>query len=232
MLIFCVSIASIWFSIKPILEIANDVKLTNAKMLLLKSNINVFMALLRRQRTIDASLWENDFLIGSKDAAVQLMVAINTYCPPCAREYKNLLEIVRTFPDSIGVTMRFFVDSNEDSKTTRSVLYVLSQYVSTSKEEQSKILENWFSSNPVSPEEKKVHQYTEQTGILKQYQEWFHKNNVTHTPTIFLNGYELPKPYYVLDLKMLIPKLSNRLIKLTNQKVNNGSPQDSSLKHS
>jgi hypothetical protein len=34
--------------------------------------------------------------------------------------------------------------------------------------------------------------------------DWAEKKQITHTPTIFINGYELPSTYAVEDLKYVL----------------------------
>jgi ABC-type bacteriocin/lantibiotic exporter with double-glycine peptidase domain len=43
-----------------------------------------------------------------------------------------------------------------------------------------------------------------QESQLKAMQDWAEKEHITHTPTIFINGYELPSAYAVEDLKYVL----------------------------
>jgi ABC-type bacteriocin/lantibiotic exporter with double-glycine peptidase domain len=43
-----------------------------------------------------------------------------------------------------------------------------------------------------------------QEPMIKAIQDWAEQERVTHTPTIFINGYELPSAYAVEDLKYVL----------------------------
>jgi ABC-type bacteriocin/lantibiotic exporter with double-glycine peptidase domain len=44
----------------------------------------------------------------------------------------------------------------------------------------------------------------QQKTMIKAMQDWAEREQITHTPTIFINGYELPSAYEVEDLKYVL----------------------------
>jgi len=209
MLAATMAIASIWFFIKGLMATAGEAVTLKRKLYLFKKNANIFRAALKTQRTIDTTIWEDDFLLGSRNASTQLMVALDPYCPPCAREYKEILQLLQLFPDTILVVIRFHVSPNMD-KTTNAVRHLLQEYHSTPITRQPQILERWFST--LSPDKPET---SNPALLLQKYQQWFEESKILHTPTFFINGHEFPKLYELSDLKMLMAKFLKRPLKFS-----------------
>lgn len=207
------AMASTWFFIKKLMAAAGEVEVTKRKILLFKKNANIFRAALKTQRTIDTTLWEDDFLLGARNASTQLVVALNPYCPPCAREYREVLQLLQLFPDAIVVAIRFFAPPKVD-KATNAARQLLQEYSSTPITKQPQILEKWFSSMSLddrgrsSPGQDPALEH-----LLQKHQQWFEENKIVHTPTFFINGHEFPKLYELSDLRMLMAKLAKRPLK-------------------
>jgi hypothetical protein len=216
LLTFLVSllIAGAWFLIRGLIATAGEVKILKGKLLLLKKDSNVFRAVLKRQRTVNTDLWEDEFLLGSIDAPVQLVLALNPFCQPCAREYREILGLLHMFPGFVRVAIRFLVNSDTESKPTRVARYLLHRYAYMPRNEQPHILENWFNSPSLNQLEK-LYPDIDPDGneLLKKHQQWFEESKITHTPTLFIHGHEFPKLYTLSDLILLIPKLSKRPLK-------------------
>ena len=77
----------------------------------------------KREQEIDTTSFENDLQLGNPDARLQIMVACNPYCGPCAKTHKILHELVEK--NDIGLTIRFIVKNknNSDSKRGGSETY-------------------------------------------------------------------------------------------------------------
>jgi protein-disulfide isomerase len=43
--------------------------------------------------------------------------------------------------------------------------------------------------------------------LLTQHEQWMADAKIEYTPTIFINGYQLPKHYIIKDLKNLLKKI-------------------------
>lgn len=216
LLMFLVSllIAGAWCLIKGLISTAAELKTVKGKLFLFKKDSNVFRAVLKRQRTINADLWEGEFLLGSIDAPVQLVIALNPYCPPCAREYREILGLLHKFPGFVRVAIRFLVTTNTENKATQAARYLLHAYASVPRTEQPHILESWFNTLSLTELEKLYPDVApDGNGLLKKHRQWFDESKITHTPTLFIHGQEFPKLYTISDLILLIPKLSKRPLK-------------------
>ncbi len=181
MLILSLALGSAWFFIKPSLVVATEVKTARAKLMLFKKNSNVFRAVHRAQKTATDDLWADDFVLGNRNAPIRLVVALNPYCGPCAREYKELQKLLTLFPACVCVTVRFFADISVENKPTRAVRHLLHEYAYKTREQQPQILERWFATQVYSD----IHLH--QDDLLKKYEGWFVENQIPHTPTLFIN---------------------------------------------
>ncbi|HEY4111873.1 vitamin K epoxide reductase family protein [Puia sp.] len=213
MFVFSVAIASVWFVLKEAILIGVETSAIKKQLILFKGNSRVFKAMIKPQRMINTALWEDDFLLGEREAPIQLTVALNPFCPPCARDYSHILQILAQFPESVCIAIRFLVYPDEENKTTQAVRYLLKAYSVTPAEEQPLILERWFagfSTEGALP----AGLDPGHSLLLIKYQQWFAESKITHTPTLFFNGQEFPKLYAVADLRLLIPRLLKRPLQI------------------
>lgn len=175
-----------------------------------KNNVDIFSALLSKQRKVDTRPWENDLQIGNPLGAVQIVVACNPYCGPCGRAHEVLHKLVEVDRE-IGLIIRFAISaSNKEDRKTNAVEYIYQlieakRGILNSKEliqYQRELLLKWFEWMDFD-KFKNVYHLTEKFVVdefLKQHETWAAKANIKATPTIFINGYELPNVYNVKDL--------------------------------
>lgn len=64
--------------------------------------------------------------------------------------------------------------------------------------------EKWSAKYPIE-----ISQDTESQ--LLEHREWSNQNQISHTPTFFINGKELVSPYTIQDLKYHVKELGERV---------------------
>ncbi len=200
------TIATTWLlAVKPVLQKNKELGAKNFSILRFKNNPDVFNALLMQQRKIDTASFEDDLQIGNSGAAIQIIVACNPYCGPCAKTHKDLHELIEK--NDMGLTVRFSVkaDKKGDGKT-EIVEYLLQLLIDKSVAYKKQVLSDWYITMNM---EKFKQQYLlddkrDMIVLLRQQEQWTEKAKITATPTIFINGYELPKQYRAADLKRII----------------------------
>jgi hypothetical protein len=202
------STAAVWLLvIKPALQKNKQLVDKNYSLLRFKKNPDIFNALLSKQKKVDTTPFENDYQLGNPDACLQIMVACNPYCSPCAKAHEILHELVKK--NDIGLTVRFSIKAdNKEDKGTQAVEYILQLLSDNPNVNKRQILHDWYK---VMDLEKFRHQYLlgnkgDVDVLLRLQDQWVEGAKIQFTPTIFINGYELPKQYRVNDLKWVVEK--------------------------
>lgn len=109
--------------------------------------------------------------------------------------------------NDIGLTVIFSVKAdNREDKKTETVEYLLQLVVDKGIAYKRQVLYDWYINMNM---EKFKQQYLlgnkrDLIVLLRQQEQWIEKAKITATPTIFINGYELPKQYRAIDLRRII----------------------------
>ncbi len=178
-----------------------------------KTDASLFMAQWEKEPTCDNTIWENDLLIGNADAPICITVACNPYCGPCAKAHKELDELVEKYPDKVSVQVRFLCDSkNEENKMTVAVKAILQQaQILKSNNKLQNMLSDWFEWMEYEKwnAKWKVNKKIEVANILVRHEQWNKETGITHTPTFFINGRQLPSRYITKDIEKMLPQLED-----------------------
>lgn len=180
-----------------------------------QSDASIFLAQLEKEQTVDTTIWENDLVIGNLDAPIMITVVCNPYCGPCAKAHKELDEILDRFKGKVKVQLRLLCNpKNAEDIKTIAVKAILQQAAFTkSNNDLQTMLSDWFEWMSYdkwickwnTEEQKDV------KTILLKHAKWVNENNVTHTPTFFVNGKKLPGRYHLKNLEKLIPQLAEKI---------------------
>jgi uncharacterized membrane protein len=207
-------IACSWFFLKPQLLLAKEVERNRKQLLRWKHNPNIFQAIWGMQKEINGETWADDFLVGNRTAPVKLMVAINPYCPACAREYKFLKPVILSNSKEVALIVRFLLIPEKKDRRWFASQYLLHTYDKAKNfREQLNILEEWFSQSlslAAIKKNLKVPDESYRSEYFNRVKKWADASGIVHTPTLFFNGREFPAPYSVLDLKTLIPQMTTK----------------------
>lgn len=207
-----------WLTIKPLILEADKAANTAVAVLKWKRDPDVFLALLSQQRQVNASPWEDDIVLGNPHARVQLIVACGTYCNPCAGTHKLLENLVKWHPDDLGLTIRFSLSTTSvNDKRIEAVTNILEAFDSSLQPGHANPVDNWFKWMDIEKYKKaygigtntNAHQTT-----LEKHIQWSGESKIKHTPSIFINGYEIPNKYGPQDLALLINHLNDNISQL------------------
>jgi uncharacterized membrane protein len=181
----------------------------------LKNSPAVFTSLLFKQRQVDTTPFEHDFLIGKPDAPIKLTMAVNLFCGPCKNELDNAKELLRIYPDLVNLSLRFLKSGdggNSSSLLLNAWLHKLKERTNGMPNGQL-LIDKWYETMNVEmfleshPINKTVLD-TEIEEYLKTHYSWITQAGITQTPTTLMNGYELPSAYRIKDLATQIPGLT------------------------
>ncbi|PWN08246.1 vitamin K epoxide reductase family protein [Rhodohalobacter mucosus] len=185
----------------------------------IKNSPDVFTSLLFKQRQVDTSPLEHDFLIGSPDAPVKLTMAVNLFCGPCKSELEQAKELLNIYPGQVSLSLRF-LRSGDKGKSSGLLLKtwlhaLMEEQNGIPRHEKGRVLiDTWYelmipeTFEAACPVNGSVSDSVAKEYVQAHY-EWVKSAGITKTPTTFMNGYELPATYRVKDLAVLIPGLTD-----------------------
>lgn len=172
---------------------------------ILKYNDNVFNSLIKLGTRHDLDLLKNiGIFYGNQNCSNTLLMVCSPFCEPCAHSHTQLKQLLSNELD-LRIQVIFFVadDVNNPYNIATSLL------MNSTDNKLNIYLEEWFKSDIntkmqiVENNKENVFKNNVQEKI-KIMNEWCFKNDVQHTPTFYLNGYELPNEYDVTDLRFFI----------------------------
>ena len=203
--ISCTAIASIWFFIKPSIIKAGEVDVARKQISSWKNNVQLFQTLLHQQKHIDTTIWDDDFVLGNREALIVMIVAMNPYCRTCGKEYEVLANLIKIHGNNLFIIIRFGADLSKPNLKNQAVQYLIHDYRQTPKELQVHVLSNWYTSSDLNHLKAKYPDIDlKDQSLLEKYEHWFKEVKIHYTPTLFLNGYQFPQPYNIADFKTLI----------------------------
>lgn len=204
-------VAFAWVSIAELMK-RTETQMKEARGLThFKRNFELFGTLLSQQRSVDITPFENEILLGNPSAPVQLLMVCSPYCGPCAFAHTELHEICKIYGEKIGLTIRFVVNKPKESED--DITKVVSRLMRSIFETESTVknahhvLHSWFSTMDIAqlpPVKNSARLDKKIEELMIQHAEWCKKSNIRFTPTLFINGIELPKFYQIKDLHFLM----------------------------
>jgi uncharacterized membrane protein len=179
-----------------------------------KLDADLFIRQWQQEEQVDTAIWENDLLLGDSDAPLQITVACNPYCGPCAKGHKKLDDLLRRFADKLKVQIRFLcIPGNNSGKITLAVKAIFQKTsVSHTNTELQQMLSDWFEWMDFDKWNAKwKHKRSDDVDVecmIIRHDHWIKSNNITSTPTFFINGRKFPGKYSLNDIEILIPQLT------------------------
>ena len=180
-----------------------------------KHSLPVFTQLLVQQKRIVTGQFDNEIVLGSSDAPINIIAVSGLYCNPCRIKHEVINQLVDIYSGKVNVTLRFV----PEGKDVRAVGYLLGYWLqcvrnkNNESENTMKLMHDWFDLWNLERFMKKypvdVINSVEIEKIETQHYKWVNEVGIKATPTFFINGYELPKEYTIDDLLVLTPSLAD-----------------------
>ncbi|WP_394337122.1 DsbA family protein [Chitinophaga parva] len=203
-LLFFVSI-SIFVSFSKQVSALQDYKLRYKAF---KYNTAVFNVLLSAGKPVIAGVGNLGVRLGSATAKHTLLKVCNPYCDPCAKVHPQVETLLAECPD-IALQVIFTASGElEDPKTT-PVAHFLALQADYKSATVQDALHTWYQ-NPRKAYKDFASRFPLQSDPALQHENirkmnaWCKSMKITHTPTFFLNGHQLPETYVLADLKYLL----------------------------
>ena len=182
---------------------AKEGKIYEKRLKLIKSDKEVFNYFLRKSERISVSTDSLGITLGNPSASNEIIKICNPYCPPCSDMHFKLEKIIDTNRD-VKIRIIFTATGEEDDITNAPVAYFLLTQEHFGPEVVKTLLDEWYASDKdftrfVSEKILKEDLKSQKAKIVEMGQ-WCEKMKIRGTPTLFINGFELPEQYRVSDL--------------------------------
>lgn len=171
----------------------------------LKSNGIVAKSLIEKGEYYETTLDDSSIVFGNREANMLVTILSNPHCNPCARMHQQVEKLLAVSRNEICIQYIFssFSDSLEDS-----CRYLISGYLDNQEDDALRRFALWYNKEKFDYEriirkhESHIHSAAIEKEMVK-HRRWRDRTSLSATPTILVNGYELPKEYELTDLAMI-----------------------------
>jgi thiol-disulfide isomerase/thioredoxin len=195
-----------WLSLKPYLIAKTDLYGVKSKLAKVMSNKELFDYFLSSSRRIASNPEGLGIFLKGQNSKYHVLKVCNPYCGPCARTHPLLEQLYEAGNIDLQI---LFLPGGGDEIRGKTISHLMGISSAGNQEQTRKALDDWY-----LPEQKDYDVFAakyplngemaKQEPMIKAMQDWAEKEKITHTPTIFINGYELPSAYAVEDLKYVL----------------------------
>lgn len=176
---------------------------------LLKSE-RIFQKLMDDQPSILVNSSGKDIQSGGSNVPIQIILVTNPTGNPCAFAYSQLERISDQLQNKFNITYKFLItDKSENSSAYKVASTLFYLKLRKSNTEALNALSSWFEDLPKSNTEAWFQKYaavpgeacTEVNQIIDEHVAWCTSAGIKKTPTLIINGKEVPDEYSISDLK-------------------------------
>ena len=178
----------------------------------LKADEDLFKALLKKQPYYETSDCDSIIRFGNPDSKLRLTILSNPYCNPCAKMHQRIEELLKLVNNNISV--QYILSSfNDDLKPTNK--YLIAACLAELKANRlplNTIFKDWFEKGKMQTDD-----YFKDMGLdmgnpeieaeNMKHEGWIQKTQIKGTPTVIINGYQLPERYKIEDLRLFTTDL-------------------------
>lgn len=196
-----------WTWVKPYLLQAQKIEPLNKQINKFKYNIDLFNSLLTGQPKYKSPDADWTVVMGNEDDPDKIITMVsNPYCNPCTRAHKALNELLAT---KTNIQVRFIFMFNSTTSEDDKRMVVARQLLALDKQKDKSIvhkaMKDWY--------EERHRDFPAWSGTfsaqadesiiqkLEKQRDWLNLTEINFTPTILIDGYKLPYPYDLKDLK-------------------------------
>lgn len=198
-----------WVFVKPLVVSSAATDRLKKQLSKFVYNDNLFQSLLSRQKKHQLLNDSDTIVLGNVEAENVITVVSNPVCEPCAQTHK-LLHGWISERENLKVQIVFSTGSDGNDIKAKIAGHFMALNEAAERETVKEAMFSWYNNDrrnyqgladayPLS-----LPATEPEPGSLEKQKEWCHKANVRATPAIFFNGYELPAPWQLEDLKYFL----------------------------
>lgn len=200
-----------WYICKPALYKAAETKTIKRDLSRLKFNAQIFSALMAKQKKITHDTAGLGIVIGNKDAAHTIIKVCNPYCGPCAKAHPAI-EALPHETGNVKVQIIFTATADENDSRAKPVKHLLAIAAQQNETLTRQALDDWYLADKKDydafakkyPLDADTLSQPSLINAIGMMHEWCHAEEIEFTPTIFIDGVQMPDVYSVGDLKYFL----------------------------
>jgi uncharacterized membrane protein/thiol-disulfide isomerase/thioredoxin len=193
------------YNLLQVLKKARDGKNYERKWKRLHYNPDIFKYLSNKSEKITYPVDNLGIVVGNPNATNEIVKVCNPYCGPCSIAHPLLEQIVKANSD-VKVRIIFTATGEEDDIRTAPVSHLLAIQQKYGEKKVHQALDEWYLAE-IKQYEAFAAKYPmngelrEQQSKIEAMRDWCNAMKIRATPTIFVNGNELPEGYRIADLE-------------------------------
>lgn len=198
----------LWYAVKPSILRLQEAKNTKREYLRIKFNAEIFETLLKKQKAITIPADGLGIDIGNPDATNTLIKVCNPYCGPCAKAHPKIDKLLEEIPN-LKVKIIFSTSADPEDITFKTVSHLMAINEEGNQKIMKQALDDWYFADekyykPFAKKYPMNGEIAKQQHKIEAMKKWCKSTGISFTPTIFMNGNQLPDAYSIEDLKYFL----------------------------
>lgn len=194
----------IYYSV-PLLKTVREVTNYKERWRKLRFNPDIFQSLLQKSTVVTECAGDLGIIIGNPNARNEIIKVCNPYCGPCSKAHRELEQIIRNNND-VKVRIIFTASGDEKDIKNAPVQHLLAIEEKYGATKIHTALDDWYLADKKDYEAFAIKYQMNgelklQGGKITAMHEWCEAMKIRATPTLYINGHELPDGYQVQELK-------------------------------
>lgn len=196
-----------WAFLKPFFTKAAQINSLKGQLKKFKYNTELFQQALKNQPRYAVPDDLMPIVLGNPNGETIITMVSNPFCEPCAKAHENLCNWLKSRND-IKLKIIFTTADREDDEKTKvsrhaselsklNDIDLLDSALNDWYNQSVKKYEIWAKKYPISLER-------DTKLVTEKQKEWCVLTEIKVTPTILINGYKIPAPYQLDDIKYLL----------------------------
>lgn len=203
-----------WLYQSELLTTYKSLKVTKVEHLKFVRNFDLFSSQLNSSKRLDTSLpLSNEIILGNPKAQLHIVAITNPLCSHCKPVHKLIETILKQFKDRVKITIRFNVNTKNDSDKALQIAMRLQELNDLNFDSCLIAMNDIYGGLSVAQWIEKWQTVTNKDKYIQtliNQQKWCSENAINFTPELLINGRSYPKIYNRKDLIYFIEDLQEQ----------------------
>lgn len=197
-------VVALWLFLKPVLVRAAEAEGLKKRLNVFLLNEQLFNHALSLQRRHDTPAPDYSIVLGEPDSDNIITIILSPFCEYCAELYTEIDDWLLTEPDA-ELRIVFQVGADQNVQKTEVVKHLISLQ-RNHRDLLPRALSDWYESRNYAVWSKQypLQEPADADEVLSAQAHWCEQEQITQTPLVLVDGYELPEPYGIQNLQTLL----------------------------